>query len=175
MSGDVDQALFEGLFGRALEVDATLASALMTHGYDTRRPLHARYAGQVFATCVEAARAHLYADVPPDEGLRQLGLAFVGGFRQTILGKVVTTALPILGPARFLPKLPGRFRSVRSDASVVVDVTSPHTATLVFTDPLPLGPFFAGVVEAALRLAKAQQPTVALTPTPSGYRLDASW
>lgn len=175
MSGDVDQALFEGPFKRALEVDATLASALLAHGYDTSRPVHHRYPGHVFAACVEAARAHLHAEVPPDEGLRQLGLTFVGGFRETILGRVVTTALPILGPARFLPKLPGRFRSVRSDATVVVEVTSPHTATLVFTDPLPLGPFFAGVVEAALRLAKGEQPTVALTPTPSGYRLEASW
>jgi uncharacterized protein (TIGR02265 family) len=174
VTGDVDQALFEGLFGRALTVDATLAAALRGHGYDVSRPLDG-YPGRVFAACVEAARAHLHPSLPHEEGLRLLGQAFVKGFRETILGKVVTTALPILGPANFLPRLPGRFRSIRSDASVVVEVKSPSSATLVFTDPQPLGGFFAGVIEAALRVAKAEQPVVRLSSTPSGYRLDVTW
>ena len=174
MTGDVDQALFEGLFGRAIEVDATLAATLKTHGYDGSRAVD-RYPGHVLAACIEAARAHVHPGLPAEEGLRQLGQAFVKGFRETILGKVVTTALPILGPARFLPRLPGRFRSIRSDATVVVEVTSAQTATLVFSDPLPLGPFFAGVLDGALRVAKAEDPKVTLTPTASGYRLDVSW
>lgn len=174
MSGDIAQALFEGLFGRAVEVDATLAAALTAKGYDPRRPLE-RYPAAVFAACVEATRVHLHPSLSREEGLRLLGQAFVRGFRETILGKVVTTALPILGPARFLPRLPGRFRSIRSDATVVVEVTSAQTATLVFTDALPLGPFFAGVLEAALRFAKAEHPKVVLSVTPTGYRLDVSW
>lgn len=174
MSGEVAQALFEGLFGRALEVDATLSAALLARGYDPKHPQD-RYPGSVFAACVEAARAHLHASRPVEEGLRLLGQAFVGGFRDTILGRVLTTALPILGPARFLPRLPGRFGAIRPDATVVVELTGPQTATLVFTDPLPLGPFFAGVVEAALRVAKAEQPKVTVSSTRTGYRLDASW
>ncbi|MBL8921403.1 MAG: DUF2378 family protein [Myxococcaceae bacterium] len=174
MTGDINHALFEGLFRRALTPDAALEGALKACGYDLRRPVD-RYSGQVFAACLEATRAHLHPDQPAEEGLRALGRAFVSGFQQTILGKVVTTALPILGPARFLPRLPARFRSIRTDASVAVELTGPASATLMFTDAQPLGPFFAGVIEAALRLAKAERPVVALQPAPDGYRLDVSW
>ncbi len=174
MGGLVSQALFEGLFGRGLTVDATLDGVLRQHGYDTKKLLD-RYPGPVFAACVEAARAHLHGDVPVEEGLRALGRAFVGGFRQTILGAVATTALPILGPARFLPRVPGRFATVRPDASVSVEVTSPSTARLTFVDPLPLGGFFAGVIEGALRLAKAPSPQIVLVTQPGGYRLEVSW
>lgn len=170
VSGDVDQALFEGLFRRGLTLDEALAASLEVHGYDASRP-RPRYPGHVFAACVEAARAARHPSLPVDEGLRQLGAAFVTGFQETILGKIITTALPILGPARFLPRLPVRFRSLRTDATVVVDVTDANSATLVFTDPLPLGPFFAGVVEAALRLANAPSPSVTVNLVPGGYQL----
>lgn len=168
---DVSQAIFEALFS---EADATLAEALGRQGYDVKAP-KTRYPGAVFAACVEAARAHLHPTLPTDEGLRALGRAFVSGFRKTILGRVVTSALPILGPARFLPRMPARFASIRSDATVTVELKGPTTARLTFKDPLPLGAFFGGVIEEVLRFARSPEPRVSVTRTSSGYLLDVSW
>lgn len=170
---DVSEALFEGLFARAVPRSTTLEVELRRLGYDLQHPL-AGYPGPVFSACLEAARVELFPTRPPDEGQRALGLAFVNGFRETILGRVVTTALPILGPARFFPRLPGRLASLRRDASVVVEVKE-HAATLTFTDPLPVAHFFAGVIEGALGLARASAPRVVVVVLPNGYRLEASW
>ncbi len=171
---DVDNAMFEALFQRLLVPSAALASELARAGYDTKVPVP-RYPGPVFAACLDLARQHVVPQLERDAGLKELGRRFVAGFRQTILGRIATTALPILGPARFLPQVPKRFASLRSDAHVVCRITSPQSAELSFEDPLPLGPFFAGVIEAALDVARARNAQTQLRPTPSGYVVDARW
>lgn len=173
-AGSVDNALFEGLFCRALDVSGPLEEELRRLGYDRQRPV-ARYEGAVLAACVAEARRATYPALDEAEGLRQLGLRFVDGFRQTILGRVATTALPLLGPARFLPRLPGRFRSLRLDASVTVELLGPASARLQFVDPLPLAHFFGGAVEGALKLGGAKTPRVEVTPGTGGYALTATW
>lgn len=171
---EVSQALFEGLFARAVPLSPELARELKQCGYDVEHP-EAGASGATFAACIEAARLSIHATKPADEGQRELGRAFARGFRETILGRVVTTALPILGPGRFLPRVPGRLASVRRDATVVVKVTGPTSASLHFVDPQPLSSFFAGVIEEALRFSKAREPRVVVTLEPGGYRLDATW
>lgn len=171
---DIDNALFEGLFVRALEVSGPLVDELARHGYDLKQ-LQPSYPAPVLVACLRAAHRELAPTLDEGEALRQFGRKFVEGFRQTILGRVVTTALPILGPAMFLQRIPGRFRSIRHDATVTVEATGPGSATLVFTDPAQLGDFFAGVVESALRLSGVTSPKVEVHPSATGYSLLASW
>lgn len=81
-----------------------------------------------------------------------------------------------ISPAKVHPRpLPGRIRSIRHDATVTVEATGPGTATLVFTDPVQLGDFFAGVVESALRLSGVASPKVEVQPSATGDSLLASW
>lgn len=174
MSGGVDNALFEGLFCVALDVSGELEAELKRLGYDRRNPEGA-YDGAIFVACLDTVRRQRYADKTSAEGFHALGADFVRGFRETILGRVVTTALPILGPERFLPRLPGRFKSIRHDASAEVKLLGSNTAELTFTDALPVGHFFAGVVEAALRLAKAKDAHVDVKNATGGYVLYVSW
>jgi uncharacterized protein (TIGR02265 family) len=174
LTHDVSHAVFEALFARAVPVSVELARELKACGYDVERP-EAGASGDVFTACVEAARRSVHPTRAPDEGQRELGRAFVNGFRETILGRVVTTALPVLGPSRFLPRIPGRLASLRRDATVVVTLTGATSAALHFTDAQPLSSFFAGVVEGALVFSKARAPRVGVTLQPGGYRLDATW
>lgn len=169
----VDNALFEGLFVRALDASGAFAAELAAAGYDRAAPV-ASYDGAVLVACLEVGHRHVYRALDAREAERELGRRFVGGFQQTILGRVVTTALPLLGPARFLPRLPTRFASLRRDASVEVKMTGPQSAQLTFADPWPLGAFFAGVLSAALGLAKVS-PRVDVHELPGGYRLDVAW
>lgn len=173
MSGDIDQALFEGLFCRALNVSGALEEELRALGFD-RRKQTPRYSGAVFVKCLDAACRSTLPTVELGAAQRQLGLRFVEGFRQTVLGKVVTTALPLLGPARFVRQLPGRFAAIRSDATVQIDSVTATGARLDFIDPLPLGHFFQGVLEGALRFARVKGQ-VALIQISTGYALELSW
>lgn len=176
MSGTpgVDYALFEALFNRALDVSGELEAELKRLGYDRRHPV-AKYDGAVLVACLAAARRATCPQLDETAGLRQLGRRFVDGFRETILGRVATTALPLLGPARFLPRLPGRFRSIRADASVTMELTGPRSGRLVFVDALPLADFFAGVIEGALHFAKAEAPRVEPRAVSGGYVLELGW
>lgn len=172
-TGDVDNALFEALFENALKPTHALDVELARAGYDRQKPV-GRYPGPVLVACLQAAARVLQPGVPEPEAFRVFGRSFVEGFRRTILGKVATTALPILGPARFLPRLPGRFAAIRGDATVSVVVQDRH-ADITFVDPLPLGPFFAGVLEVALKLSGATAPRIDLHPNTVGYVLEAHW
>lgn len=171
---DVDNALFEALFGPPKELPTGLETEFVRLGYDRHRAI-GRYPGDVFERCLRAAASALHPTLTVELGLRKLGQQFVGGFRETILGRVATFALPMLGPARFLPRIPSRFASIRTDATVKVTLAGPNTATLDFTDPLAVGPFFAGVIESALHLAGAATPHVELAGRAGGYVLTASW
>lgn len=170
---DVDHALFEALFARALDASGPFAQELAAAGYDRAAPREG-YEATVLLACLAVARRHVYPALDEREAQRALGRRFVDGFRETILGRVVTTALPLLGPARFLPKLPSRFAAVRRDARVDVKMTGPASAELAFVDPVPLGEFFAGVLDGALRLARTS-PRVTLHPAPGGYVVGLSW
>lgn len=170
----VDEASFEGLFCVALDVSGELEAELKRHGYDRRKPKPS-YDGAVLLACLTAARKHLHPTKSEDEGFRALGQSFVHGFRKTVLGGVLMAALPFLGPARFLPRLPGRFASTRSDASVSCEMTGARAATLTFVDPLPLASFYAGAIETALGVAKAEAPKVVPKVVPGGHQLEASW
>ncbi|MDP3235759.1 MAG: DUF2378 family protein [Myxococcales bacterium] len=174
MTHEVSHAMFEGLFARAVTVSAELARELKACGYDVKNP-DTGASGAVFSACVEAGRRSVHPTKSPDEGQRELGRAFVRGFRETILGRVLTTALPILGPVRFLPRVPGRLASLRRDATVTVTVTGATSASLQFADLQQLSSFFAGVIEGALLYSKARSPRVVVTLEPGGYRLDATW
>lgn len=170
----VNQALFEGLFVVALDVSGELAAELVRCGYDRRKP-QPSYDGKVLVDCLQAARLRLHPMLDEEQGMRALGSSFVHGFRKTLLGGVITAALPFLGPARFLPKLPGKFASLRNDARVTVEMTGSNSATLTFVDPHPLAGFYAGAVETALRLAKAEAPRLVPKSGAGGYVLEASW
>lgn len=173
-AASVDNALFEALFTRGLDVSRALEAELKQLGYDRQRP-EARYPGAVLVACLEAARRATYAGLPEAEGFQRLGRHFIEGFRETILGRVATAALPLFGPARFLPRLPGRLRSLRDDVVVTVEVTSPRTARLSFADPLPVAHFFAGVIAGALEVGGGSAPRVEVSGAPGGYVLLAQW
>lgn len=171
---DIDHAMFEGLFVRALSADGAFAAELARVGYDTKAPAGS-YSGPVFLQCLDLACGHVLPGQSRDEALRELGRRFVSGFRQTLVGRIATTALPLVGPARFLPQVPRRLASLRHDARVECSLTGPTSAALTFHDPLPLGPFFAGVLEAALRVAGATTPRTVVTARPDGYVITATW
>ncbi|HZA14545.1 MAG TPA: DUF2378 family protein [Myxococcaceae bacterium] len=147
-----DNSAFEGLFQRALNPQGAFADELRAAGYDLRRP-SPKYPTRVWRACLEVALRHVHPGKPPHEGIRLLGHAFIQGFFHTIVGKLVSVALPLLGPDRIAAKFPKYWEATRPGVKIDVIVDNPHRHRLLFRDPHPMPDFVAGIIEAALQRA----------------------
>ena len=168
-----ENGLFEGLFVRALNVSGPLEQELKAAGFDRQHP-RPKYSSRVFHDCLEIARRHHHPQLSRADGLRALGGAFFGGFRQTILGSVMTTALSLIGPRKLVPKIPGRMMRLRSDLRVQFEQRGPDEFVLSVQDPVEVGDFFAGALEKALQQAGAKSAKLTSTPGPGGWTLTIS-
>jgi len=85
-----------------------------------------------------------------DERLRLLGLHFVRGWQQTLLGKAAATFLKIIGPHRTLSRLDRAFRTsdnyTRSSATMV----GPTEVLLTISDVDGLPAYWVGVLQGGL-------------------------
>lgn len=142
----VDNSMFEGMFARALKVTDGMAAELRAAGYDVKAP-QPRYPNHVWRQSLEIARRHEYPTLPQDEGLRALGRRFVDGFFQTIVGKFVAVALPMLGSSMMNRRVSGMFKMARKDLEVSSVEESPTRYRLIFKDKHPSPEFVAGFME----------------------------
>jgi uncharacterized protein (TIGR02265 family) len=147
-----DNSAFEGLFQRALKPDGAFADELCAAGYDLRRP-HPKYPTRVWRACLEIALRHAHPGKPREEGMRALGHAFIAGFFDTIIGRLVAVALPLLGPERITQKFPKYWEATRPGVKIETIVENPNRHRLLFRDPHPMPDFVAGIIEAALQRA----------------------
>lgn len=166
-----ENGIFEGLFVRALDVAGPLEQELKECGFDRQRP-KAKYPSQVFFECLEVARRHRFPELSPEEGQRALGRAFFTGFRKTILGSVMTAALPIFGARTAVTKVPGRLQRLRSDLQVTLEKRGPDQFVLTASDPVKVGDFFAGALQEALKVAGAASPRLTSSSQPGGWILE---
>lgn len=142
----VDNSMFEGLFVRALRPTEAMAAELKSVGYDLKNP-QPQYKNHVWRQALEVARRHEYPTLSHDEGMRALGRRFVDGFFQTIIGKFVAVALPMLGSRMMQRRVPGMFKMARKDLEVSSVEESPTRYRLIFKDRNPSPEFVAGFLE----------------------------
>lgn len=142
----VDNSMFEGLFARALQVSEAMAAELRSVGFDPKNP-KPRYPNKVWRDSLEVARRHEYPTLSHEEGMRALGRRFVDGFFQTIIGKFVAVALPMLGNSMMQKRVPGMFKMARKDLEVSSVEETPNRYRLIFKDRHPSPEFVAGFME----------------------------
>lgn len=149
LAGPWTQAsVFEALFQRALGGDATLAAALREKGVDVAR-LELRYPTALWCECVELARRHRFPKLHPAKGERALGRLLGEAFFGTLIGRVLSVGLPLLGPQRTLRRLSRSFAAVSTD--VAIDVSEHGDGTRVrFDEANPRPELVSGVLEVAL-------------------------
>jgi uncharacterized protein (TIGR02265 family) len=165
-----DNAAFEGLFQRALKPEGAFAEQLRVAGYDLSKPL-TRYPTRVWRACLEVARRHVHPSKSPEEGMRLLGHAFIAGFFDTIIGKLVAVALPLLGPERLIQKFPKYWEATRPGVTIETMVDSPTRHRLLFRDPHPMPDFVAGIIQAALERAGKNIRVDVGTRTVAGFEI----
>lgn len=176
LSGRVTQgSFFEGLFVRALGAEGAFADALRAVGVDVRR-LQPGYPIEVWNAALEVAWKQCFAHLDRESAYRELGRHLAYGFARTLVGRVVDVSLPLLGPERFVQRIPSLSKLDTFEYQVRVELLGERRFRVSYReDPDAKPDFMAGLFEVGLRKTGVQ-PLVAVTwREPKGFDLEMSW
>ncbi len=176
LSGRVTQgSFFEGLFVRALGAEGAFAEALRTVGVDVRR-LQAGYPIEVWNDALEVAWKQCFAHLEKEEAYRELGRQLAHGFSRTLVGKVVDVSLPLLGPDRFVQRIPSLSRLDSFEYKVeVARLGERHYRVSYREDPDAKPDFMAGLFEVGLRKTGIVPVVEVTMREPTGFDLEMRW
>jgi uncharacterized protein (TIGR02265 family) len=167
--------LFEGLFVHGLPRNEPFEAEMREAGFD-RDDLLPQYPLRLFRQCLDIACKHFYPGLTVEEGRRRLGQQFAQGFSQTVLGRVVSVSLPLLGPARFLKKFPEHLRFDSSPILVNAVQVGERQFRMEFRTGVGLSPYFLrGLLEEGLRMARATPAIRVTQPSPISFDLHITW
>jgi uncharacterized protein (TIGR02265 family) len=170
----VTGTVFEGLFIRGLRADEGLKAKLLPLGVNLDQ-LETSYPTELYVQAVRVAREHLHPDLPPAEGMRSLGRFFARGFLETIVGKVISIGLPMLGPAKAMANFPRYASHGGKAATMTLHELGPTRRRLTVDDAYPMPDFVAGIIEVGLEKTRTRVKVVVEKSTPRGYELLISW
>lgn len=139
---------FEAMFVHVLQPSGSFLRELKEAGFDPTL-MQARYPSPVWYRCLDIARRHTFPDLPPPEGFRMLGRSFMEGYFRTLIGKVVSAALPLYGLQRTLDRLPRVWKGSQPTTEVTVVKDGEHAWRVTLYSPGVIPEFSAGVLEAA--------------------------
>ncbi|WP_338867567.1 DUF2378 family protein [Myxococcus stipitatus] len=170
----VSRRNFEGLFVHALKPTGAFAQSLRDIGYDAE-VFQEYYPLTVWRAALGVARRFVCVGKPLEEANRALGLRYVEGFAQTLVGRIFATAAPLLGTERCLARLPTYLRAGREDMRMGVEAMGLRDWRVRVVDGDPLPDFVAGVVEGVLRYTRVEARVEVLERQPTGYLLAVRW
>ena len=109
----------------------------------------------------------------PEERIRLLGLHFIRGWQQTLLGKAAATFLKILGPHRTLARLDRAFRTSDNYTHSSATMVGPKEVLLTISDVDGLPTYWVGLLSGGLEfLGLKGTVTLESYPGPAAiYRL----
>jgi uncharacterized protein (TIGR02265 family) len=162
----VDGSLLEAI-ARTLQPEGAFAEELRVAGFDVRAP-KVRYSNEVLLNTLDIAHKHLYPDLTRGEAHRRIGQRMVSTFYETIFGKVVRTLLQVLGPERFLVRLPKIAPMGISGMQIRVERPAPGEVRLFFSGHVLLPWFTAGAVDT---IAPGVSVQVTTSGEPQGFEL----
>ena len=145
----IQGSMFEALFERRLKPSGAFLQDLIQAGYDPSHP-EVEYPEAVLINCVEVARRHAFPELPPKDGEFRVGQELSDGFLgETLAGKVMSAAMPLVGPERIIRSLPRRFKSgTDGEAPEVEQLGERHWRVLMGRNATPF--MVAGAIQAAL-------------------------
>lgn len=146
--GTTEASAFEAMFVHVLQPTGTFARELAAAGFEPGR-MEARYPSSVWYRCLDIGRRHTFPDLPIPEGFRMLGRSFMEGYYRTLIGKVVSAALPLYGLQRTLDRLPRVWKGSQPTTEVTVEKDGARAWRVTLNSPGVIPEFSAGVLEAA--------------------------
>ncbi len=107
---------------------------------------------------VKIFAAELYAGMPADQAQYEVGKLAMKRYTDSTVGKALMPLIRMLGPMRFLKRLPSMFRQANNYADVKVDIMGPATFILDHNEVSELPHYFRGVMEASIALIGLKEP-----------------
>lgn len=138
---------FEAMFVRSLSPKGAFLEELQRAGFDPAR-MQPRYPTELWHRCLEIARKHVHPDLKPEQGMRELGTLFMKGYYATIIGKVVSAAMPLLGLERTLARVPRAWQASQPTLGFDLEKEAPGQWRIVLREPGIIPDFCAGMLEA---------------------------
>ncbi|XXF81660.1 DUF2378 family protein [Myxococcaceae bacterium GXIMD 01537] len=171
----IPASVMEGMFVRGLHAEGKLAEGLLSLGYDIRKP-ELDYPVIVWQRCVNLARQELFAHLGDEEAYRLLGRKLVLGFMETLVGRMMAVALPMIGPARVIDRLPRYLAMMgRGETAVTITSVNERARRVHLADRYNRPEFLAGCLEVALEHANARPLVTVEERGIDGYRLFLRW
>jgi uncharacterized protein (TIGR02265 family) len=171
----IDGSMVEGLFVRALKLSGPVVVELKRLGIDLDH-LEPKYPRATFHSALELVARQVYPLLTREKAIYELGRQSVEGFLDTLLGKVISTAVLLGGPDRVVEKMPKHARTgdAKYDRIKVQKVGDAHWRADV-NDPAAIPEYFAGMTSAWLRRAGVA-PGIELAPTgPGAFSMVIRW
>jgi uncharacterized protein (TIGR02265 family) len=170
-------SLFEALFAHGLVPAGDFKAELLRVGVDVDR-LKGRYTGREFRDALEVARRHVHPQLRDDEAYRLLGRLLMVNFLNTLVGRVLGVALPLMHAKSFLERTPRFIRMGRPQVKVrVVAVPGEAQAMDVSVeDPSDIPPgVLLGIAEVGLERVAAV-PHIEVTARAAGrFTMRVRW
>jgi uncharacterized protein (TIGR02265 family) len=171
----IPSSVFEGLFVRGLEPNSHLMQALRAEGYEPKCP-EVDYPVLVWKRCVAVARDLVYGELGDADAYRTLGRKLTEGFSDTLVGRVAAVALPMIGAARVVERLPRYLTMMgRPDLDVQMIPLGERARRVTIPDIHNRPEFIAGALEVALEKAHVQPIITVEERSPLGFRLLVRW
>ncbi|MBL8910599.1 MAG: DUF2378 family protein [Archangium sp.] len=128
---------------------------------------------------VEACRSilpMLYPRLSEAEGFRQLGVSFMQGYVETLVGKAMVAVLKVIGPRRTLERMQKNFRTGGNYLETRFKVLGPTTCELWINDCTGMPTFYAGMIEEGARMIGTRNLKTSLTPdTGPAWTMLVTW
>jgi uncharacterized protein (TIGR02265 family) len=141
-----DQSVFEGLFTNVLKPKGLFAEDLVAVGYDPQRP-ERTYPTRIWIEAVKVACRHACPGMSEPEALNRLGRLYIGGYLDTIIGRLIGVSLQVLGPEMLIKRLPRWSAMGASGIEISVAQQAPGVWKATWKDTYPLAEFIAGVMQ----------------------------
>jgi uncharacterized protein (TIGR02265 family) len=164
-------SVFEAMFDRVLRPTGDFAAALLRLGYDPARP-ELSYPTETWLKALDLAHQFVYPQLSSGEADRELGRRFFEGFLETITGKFVKLALPLVGAEGMLRRLPRYCSSTQADIQVDLVDEGPKQVRVHFASRYSRPEFMAGLLEA---VPGFQYRVTVLRHDPTGSELRVTW
>ncbi|HET9452194.1 MAG TPA: DUF2378 family protein [Aggregicoccus sp.] len=170
----VPAVVWESLFVRSLEVKGALRDELKAAGFDPER-LEVSYPLSLFTHCVDLVRTHLYPQLSVPQVYWEMGRRTMQGFRSTLVGTVVTAAIPLLGPARYLKRIPEHAKVGGLKMDVTPVPVGEREYRLEFRRTQVTPEYAAGLIEVGMELAKVKPSIEPRRIDAEGFDLIIHW
>jgi uncharacterized protein (TIGR02265 family) len=172
--GVLEGSLLEGL-ARAVKPTGVFAEQLKLAGFDLDRP-EPRYPDRVWRSFLQIAARHLYPQSSYPEAERLLGTRWIGGARETLVGKVVLGTLPLMSVSTLIDRVP-RLVAISTPnikAQILERSESHRVISFTLEDLAPTPYFMAGVIESVVGEKRRCKVGVSQVTTRS-YVLRVEW